>query len=249
MNLARKELAPSVQGDQLLGISVVAAEEDLDGPVSHVESAGGVEAGNDSHDQAVHAEIAPADGQFLQKRLEAGTSATADLVHPCLDESPVEWTERHAIGQGRQGNQVEPITKPSGVHPHLGQSRPEDGRGTESPPGPIAVDVRVHKSRGPGALSLVKMVIEDDDGNRGLADEGNGLDGTAAAVEDDEKVAAVADDGLGCLAVKSVSLTVTVRNIIAHPGPLQKAVLDGQSRRSHAVDVIIAVDDKTRFRA
>lgn len=244
MDLARQKLSAPIQGDQRFRVPAF-AEEDRYGPVGHVEPTGGVETGNDAHDQIVDGQAPPVQTERGEKGGQPRSPAASDPLQPLSDEGPIESPQGNAVCQRGQGDEIETLVEPASLHSEPFQGRPEDGRGAEATGLTVAVDLGIDESPGPCPASLVEVMIEDDDGNACSGNERYGLDVAAAAVEDDEEIASFVENPPGRLGVETVALAVPVRNIIAHPGLPKKAELDGEDRRGDAVHVVIAVDDET----
>ena len=88
-------------------------------------------------------------------------------------------------------------------------------------------------------------MIEDDHGNPGGSRRFHGIDILCAAIHDNHQVASFPrpDQVAHDIGMESVSLIVSVRYVVPHPGSFHETELHHEGRGGDSIHIVIAVDD------
>ena len=177
-------------GGQGGGAGWVGAEEEVEGSVGAVESAGGVEAGAEAEAE-VHAVEWGADAGDFDEGAEAWSGAAFELFEAFADEEPVFGDEGDDVGDGGEGDEVElgfevEVFCAAAFAHGVGEFE-DDASGAEVVEG--VAEFRIDEGGADGGAGGVGfVVVEDDDLDAALGEPCGFGFGGGAAVDGDEEV-------------------------------------------------------------
>ena len=153
-------------GDRRGALGIV-GEHQLEPRVGAVQAPGGVDARREAKADGARVERARVDLGHAQQRADPRLGRGGQRAQPLAHQAAVLVAQRHAVGHGGQGDEVEVLVGPRGIAPGARQQRRGElvgDAGRAQVGARVAADRRVHDRRiGQRAVGARAVVVGDDD--------------------------------------------------------------------------------------